>query len=247
MRTFKNNQRVYVKEDHNGVPVNAEGDVVRIRTDGGAFVALDKRHDNAAVHPFPADDDRGCHVRTYPDLCELPASNAKQKRAKKRAETQPNVVTRAMFGQDHWRLLGYLETLATEHGGIIVPVRDRMRCDADRHPFLVGQGQRALLSSFVTTNKHPTCLRNGKLLHDHDDWDCCEDLVREGLLLAVGTGANPEYRLTSEGQRVAALLRVHLQTALHYGTFSPLRIGPATAEPGGYEETVLRIRKMCSR
>lgn len=46
------------------------GTVVRMRRgDEGAWIALDERGPDA-IHPFPADDHRACHVLAYPEDCE---------------------------------------------------------------------------------------------------------------------------------------------------------------------------------
>ena len=78
LRSFSLGQRVIVRAagmEHGGAPVpvfGMPGTVARIRTDGGAWIALDRRVEFANVHPFPADDEhgRGVHVCTYPEHCE---------------------------------------------------------------------------------------------------------------------------------------------------------------------------------
>jgi hypothetical protein len=72
---FREGQRVRVLwcARDEGTPVNAVGTVVRLRrADEGAWIALDKRHEHAAFHPFPAEDEsgRGTHLLAYPDECE---------------------------------------------------------------------------------------------------------------------------------------------------------------------------------
>lgn len=78
MRAFRDGQHVIVRAagmEHGGDPVpvfGVPGVVARIRRDGGAWVALDRRIEFVRVHPFPADDEhgRGVHVCTYPEHCE---------------------------------------------------------------------------------------------------------------------------------------------------------------------------------
>lgn len=55
----------------------------------------------------------------------------------------------------------------------------------------------------------------------HDDWDCIEDLVAAGLVEWHGTGAQPVFRLTPEGERVAGLLRAHKQRGGVFAGFKP--------------------------
>ena len=54
-----------------GHEINATGRVERPRRcDDGAWVALDARQADYAVHPFPASDPRGVHVLAFPEDCD---------------------------------------------------------------------------------------------------------------------------------------------------------------------------------
>jgi hypothetical protein len=71
---LKNGQRVLVswcgEFDVRRLMPPAAGTVVRVRRgDDGAWVALDVRREEA-MHPFPADDERGSHVLVYPEGCK---------------------------------------------------------------------------------------------------------------------------------------------------------------------------------
>jgi len=61
-------QRVYVLRDESNGAIAAWGTVTRLRrSDAGAWVKLDTRHERC---PFPPDDaTRSTHVLTYPELC----------------------------------------------------------------------------------------------------------------------------------------------------------------------------------
>jgi hypothetical protein len=104
------------------------------------------------------------------------------------------------FGRDHWSTFAYLACTIVGNDGI--PDRTKMRCDSARHPFLAhflpGVG-----------GSPPTRLMNGETLRDHDDWDCADDLCAAGLLLDLGTGANPLFDLTPEGWEALKVLLVH--------------------------------------
>lgn len=70
MKRFENNQRVFVKADDSGHPINAHGIICRLRRlDEGAWIKLDERHPTAS-HPFPADDHRANNILAYPEDCE---------------------------------------------------------------------------------------------------------------------------------------------------------------------------------
>lgn len=109
------------------------------------------------------------------------------------------------WGKDHWSTLAYLETLAVDSGkkGLAIPVNARMRTNEIRHPHLLGE-------SFSTTalygSKYPTRLKEGEV-EGHDDWDCVDDAIEEGLIEDVGTGLNRAYKFTKLGKEVMAKLR----------------------------------------
>jgi len=74
MRKFKRGDRVVVRQTAEGNVINAPGRVERMRMgDDGAWIALDQRQGDPAVHPFPADDRRGTHVLAFPDDCDAEA------------------------------------------------------------------------------------------------------------------------------------------------------------------------------
>ena len=121
-------------------------------------------------------------------------------------------VTMALWGKDHWSTLGYIETRIVDYKG--VPDRDHMRCDGERHPGLAGRA-----ATRPGSKKCPTRLKHGKLLYDHDDWDCVEDMIAEDLLKWEGTGIHPEFVLTKRGKAVCAALRVHKQDGGNFAQF----------------------------
>ena len=62
-------------------------------------------------------------------------------------------------------------------------------------------------------------------IDDHDDWDCVDDLNREGLVKIKGTGIHPKWELTSLGFSVAAQLRKHRARGGRFNTFTPNMVG----------------------
>lgn len=216
---FVEGQRVVVQQA-DGIIINAVGKVHRLRSDGAAWVELDKRS-VAGVHRFAAHDPRGKLVFALPENCELPGRTGKQRRAKERAERHPGggEIPLELFGKDHWSTFGYLEHCAVERRGQVEIVR--MRCDPGRHPLLAHEGSRFGSPS-------PTRLKaEGVLIHNHDDWDCAEDLERVGLLTNVGSHVNPLFQLTPMGRAVATQLRAHKEGGGVFGTFVPELDGAA--------------------
>lgn len=224
MRTLANGQRVKVVAadrasgacDADGVLLNAVGTVVRVRTDGGAWVALDERRQEP-VHPFD-DGERRTHVLAYPENCEVVTARGKATRTQRRRNTkiaaEPKAVTIDMFGKDHWSTFAYVASVALDNGGI--PVRERMRCDCDRHPF------HAHTIPGLSRSTYPTRLKGDAVLQDHDDWDCVDDLTAAGLVENRGTTVNPAYRLTEAGLEVWKQLFAHKQNGENFATFSPV-------------------------
>lgn len=120
------------------------------------------------------------------------------------------------WGKDHWSTLAYLETLAVDGSGWAIPVNVRMRTNEIRHPHLVGNtgtGSNALHGS-----KYPTRLKEGEV-KGHDDWDCVDDAIKEGLVKDVGTGLNRAYKFTKLGKEAMAKLRQHKMDGKNFGDF----------------------------
>lgn len=222
MKTLAMNQRVVVKQTADGIALHAAGTVVRVRGDGGAFVRLDRRSRVEGAHPFGPEDSRGCDVRARPEDCELPARTGAERRAARRASGR-RTPTLEDFGADHWSTFLYLASVAVGHSG--VPENDRMRCDAARHPLLVGPVQRTMTAAPTS----PTRMKGGARLADHDDWDCAADLATEGLLELGGTSLHPTVTLTQAGLRLVELLKRHRATGGKLEDFDGATVREATA------------------
>lgn len=213
MDSFSTGQRVVVARDNNGIALNAPGTVKRIRSDGVAWVALDRRSRVEKVHPFPADDDRGTHVLAYPEDCEPATKSHRERRAAKADAVRTAAIAAvdmAAFGKDHWSTFAYVETLCVDGNG--TPDNRRMRCIDARHP-LYGHGHDA--------SAYPTRLKDNKTIAGHDDWDCVLDLINVGLLEAVGSEMNPRFAMTPRGFVVAGLLRRWKASGGNFASFAP--------------------------
>ncbi len=115
------------------------------------------------------------------------------------------------WGKDHWSTFAYVETLAVDHQGFAKPEHERMRTNIQSHPHLIGRFN-------PDGSKYPTRLKDGEVT-GHDDWDCLDDAVREGLLEDIGTGFTRCFKLTKYGQEVASALRKHKQEGKNIGEF----------------------------
>jgi len=113
-------------------------------------------------------------------------------------------ISMSKWGKDHWSTLAYLETLAVERSGLAIPVRARMRTNEIRHPHLLGNT--GFSSGALNGSGYPTRLKEGEV-KGHDDWDCVDDAIEEGLVEDVGTGLNRAYKFTKLGKEVIAKLR----------------------------------------
>lgn len=131
-------------------------------------------------------------------------------------ELEPIPMSR--WGKDHWSTLAYLETLAVDSSfkGVAKPVNARMRTNEKRRPHLVGNV--GYPTSALNGSQYPTRLKDGEV-KDHDDWDCVDDAVEEGLIEDVGTGLNRAYKFTKLGMKVMAKLREFKQEGGNFHDF----------------------------
>ena len=95
------------------------------------------------------------------------------------------------WGKDHWTTFAYVETRWVDYRGMLD--HDRMRCDRQRHPMFYSAKRR--VTAFGTDAdgaRYPTRLKtetpggDGRWgivdLPGHDDYDCLDDAIREGLI-----------------------------------------------------------------
>lgn len=108
------------------------------------------------------------------------------------------LVPRAQFGRDHWSVLVYIETRCVDDGGI--PELERLRCNPETHPHNYGRRREQI-------GPGATRLADGTRLEGYDDWDCLQDLEVEGFIVDIGTGINPQYRMTPYGWETVSKLR----------------------------------------
>ena len=59
-----------------------------------------------------------------------------------------------------------------------------------------------------------------KTLENHDDWDCVDDMVAEGLLEDVGFTMSPRFKLSEKGFEVSEHLRRHKAEGGNFSDFS---------------------------
>lgn len=114
------------------------------------------------------------------------------------------------WGKDHWSTLAYLETLAVDNKGKAIPDGRRMRTILKKHPFS---------TNTYDSTKYPTRLKDGKETKNHDDWDCIEDMIREGLL--VEKKKNKSFKFTKKGIKIAQSLREFKIKGGNFGDFIP--------------------------
>jgi hypothetical protein len=138
-----------------------------------------------------------------------------------KAEVNPDAVPMALWGKDHWSTFAYIETRCVDHEG--VPNREHMRCTPKIHPGLTNSANQSFSTDYPTRLKGG--IHEGKPLSvekkDHDDWSCLEDAESAGLLINIGTGINPVFRLTDLGRKVADQLRLHKSNGGRFATFEP--------------------------
>ena len=125
------------------------------------------------------------------------------------------------WGKDHWSVFAYIESLCVDYpDGIARPDRRRMQTNPARHPGLVGV---MTVGTVLDATEYGIRLAGGKELPGayYDEWDCIDDLEWYGLVRSMGTGINPEYRMTEKGMCMAAQLRTHKANGGQYANFTP--------------------------
>lgn len=118
------------------------------------------------------------------------------------------------WGKDHWSTFAYIETVCVDFKGI--PDRRRVMCNPKRHPNLVGFMP---MGGMLDGSKYPIRLFGGEEKFDYDEWDCIDDMEREGLLQNIGTSTNPKFRMTDYGYDVIRKLREHKSNGGRFASF----------------------------
>lgn len=109
-----------------------------------------------------------------------------------------------LWGKDHFSTLVYIESVCVDGRG--VPKAAKMRTGPGR----LRRGDTSGPPGDYGGEEYPTRLGNGVSLYNHDDWDCVDDMIEVGLVVAHGTGLNPVFDLTPAGWMVAGMVRRHL-------------------------------------
>ncbi len=135
-------------------------------------------------------------------------------------------ISLAEFGRDHWSTLAYLENIMVEYGECQVDLDPRMRTNRKHYRLLA---ERKHLARHVGTKwrlaqamrpEHGSRISGGRVVTNHDDWDCVEDLIAAGLLMAKSPHNRPTLYLTPLGDRVAAALREHKRRGGTWSAFT---------------------------
>jgi len=130
-------------------------------------------------------------------------------------ENTMSVIPIENWGKDHWSTFAYAETLAVDNAGMIVPDPTKMRTNRKIHPFMRNPNDGSM---------YPTILKNDNVVYGHDDWDCLDDAVKNGLLMDIGTEINRAFSLTEKGRTIANLLRDHKTKGGTFKNFSDILI-----------------------
>jgi hypothetical protein len=102
-------------------------------------------------------------------------------------------VPMARWGKDHWTTFAYVDTRWVDHRGMLN--HEQMRCDGYRHPAFYAYKRRALaFGTDADGGRYPTRLKSDRPrpvgswgsvdLPGHDDYNCLDDAIREGLIEA---------------------------------------------------------------
>ena len=114
------------------------------------------------------------------------------------------------WGKDHWGVFLYIEACCMNGlDGVGVPDHRRIQTNRERHPFMRHYPYAGM--------DHPDGsaieirLAGGERLDPGscDEWDCIDDIEREGVLADIGPTLDPRYLLTPRGLAAAAAIRAH--------------------------------------
>jgi hypothetical protein len=137
----------------------------------------------------------------------------------KKKEGSMRRVQMSEFGNDHWSLLAYVETLCVDSRGNGIGEIDKRRlsCNPKRHPVhAVNEA-----SGVRWKDDYSTRLAEGaKPVLGHDDWDCLDDLEAEGLI-EIMSEANGFVVLSDRGRELASRIRAHKSKGGSFSTFRP--------------------------
>lgn len=126
------------------------------------------------------------------------------------------------FGKDHWSLLAYIKTRCVDYGGVLDIQHMRTKNGA-----LSGQKSGSSMGwkpEYGTRlkgfwNKDGTTNQDRMIL-DHDDHDCQEDLEAAGYIKNKGTGLNPAVKMTRRGFKIVNLLEQHKAAGGNFADFT---------------------------
>lgn len=122
------------------------------------------------------------------------------------------------FGKDHWSTLAFVETRCVDYKGVLD--KDKMRCNLNKHATFAGpRQQNSLIMNWQES--WGTCLKDGTILSEHDDWDCLIDLAKANLVEIIDIDEG-NICLTEAGRNVTHQLRVFKMQGGKYGLFSPV-------------------------
>lgn len=131
--------------------------------------------------------------------------------------TADEYITMDLWSKDHWSTLAYIETVMVDIGGFQVGFDARMR--SNRRNFRVMKEECSKPKRVTASNPlgipmnsdQGTILKNGKMVENHDDWACVQDMAAEGLFIEGVEGVEPKkvLRLSPKGSELISRLRQH--------------------------------------
>lgn len=128
-------------------------------------------------------------------VSDLPASLSHEPPGPSWDARNENPVPVSRWGKDHWTTFAYVETRWVDHHGMLS--HDKMRCDRQRHLVFYAAKRRVITGfpGLADGAKYPTRLKtetpggDGRWgvveLAAHDDYDCLDDAIREGLIEVI--------------------------------------------------------------
>lgn len=127
------------------------------------------------------------------------------------------------WGKDHWSLLAYIEYRGVNHKGVLeknhLRIKNPAVANSGSYPMPMPEWKPEYGTRLRGYFKKDGTKDESRMLPDHDDLDCIEDMEAAGLVENLGTGFNPASKLTAKGLKFAAALSKHKQEGSSFAEF----------------------------
>jgi hypothetical protein len=145
--------------------------------------------------------------------------------------TADDYIPASHWGKDHWTTLAYVDAVMTDMAGFQVGADPRMRSNRRNfrvmhaecpRPKRATNGGHAAMGAIAADLSMGSCLKDGSVVQNHDDWSCVQDMAEAGLFTVGPDDVEPREILhfSAKGRAWANELRQHKQAGGAFAGFS---------------------------